>query len=208
MIEIMNRWTRAALYQAADAQTIADAVQAACASGADLSDADLRDANLRGAYLSDANLGGADLSDADLRDANLGGADLRGAYLSGANLGGAYLSGANLRGADLSGADLRDANLRDANLRGAKISWSSHAMLSEILWRAADSEPRQMLAAYVGQRLDWCWRQWLVWQHPEKGWALDVLACWVREGDGAPDELHELAAAQREAAAEPVGESA
>ena len=58
-----------------------------------------------------------------------------------ANLQGAYLQGTNLQGTNLQRADLQRADLQ-----GAKISWSSHALLSEILWRAADTEARQTLA--------------------------------------------------------------
>jgi hypothetical protein len=73
------------------------------------------------AALTAAVAGGADLSGADLRRANLSGADLRRAYLTGADLSGANLSGADLRRADLSGANLRRADLRRANLSGADL---------------------------------------------------------------------------------------
>ena len=73
MIEILNRYTKAVLYSAADAQTVAEAVAAAVKSGA----------HLRGAHLGGAHLGGA-----NLREADLYGADLRGAGLRGADLGG------------------------------------------------------------------------------------------------------------------------
>ena len=146
--------------------------------------ADLSGADLRGAYLSGANLGGADLSGANLR-----GADLRGADLSGADLRGADLSGANLGGADLSGANLRGAYLSVANLSGANLGWTSHALLSEILWRAADTEPRQMLAAFVGRRTDWCWNDWSKWQHPEREWAIAELRKWSKPDDGHPEVL-------------------
>ena len=62
------------------------------------------------------------------------------------------LHGCWLRGEDggrrayLRGAYLEGAYLQGAYLQGAKISWSSHALLSEILWRAADTEARQTLA--------------------------------------------------------------
>jgi hypothetical protein len=91
---IKNRWTGAVLFE--HPGTLAEALQAAIASGADLI----------GAYLSGADLSGADLSGADLSGAYLSGADLSGADLSGAYLSGAYLIGAYLSGADLSGADL------------------------------------------------------------------------------------------------------
>ncbi len=140
--------------------------------GADLHGADLRGANLRGAYLRGANLVGA----------NLHGADLVGAYLGGADLGGAYLHGAYLRGANLVGA----------YLGGAYLSWRDHTLLSQVLWNAAKTEPQQMVAAFVRWRTDWCWDQWQQWQHPEKSWAIKVLAShttsdtkaapiWIRE---------------------------
>ena len=84
-------------------------------------------------------------------------------------------------------ADLQGADLQEAYLRGAKISWSSHALLSEILWRAADTEARQMLASFVGRMTDWCWDQWAKWEHPEREWAIAELRKWVQDGDGAPD---------------------
>ena len=89
--------------------------------------------------------------------------------------------------ADLQEAYLQGADLQEAYLRGAKISWSSHAMISEILWRAADTEARQMLAAFVGRMTDWCWDQWAKWDHPEREWAIAELRKWVQDGDGAPD---------------------
>jgi hypothetical protein len=169
-------------------------------TGAYLRDADLRGAKLTGAYLRGADLRGADLrgaclTDADLTDANLTGACLTGAYPRGANLTDANLGGADLRGADLTGADLTDAyltgaDLRGACLRGAKINWQSHALLSEILWRAAKGEPaREQLAAWIGRKAEWCWEHWSRLEHPHRGWAMAELAKWVKEGDGAPGLL-------------------
>jgi len=155
--------------------------------GAYLRGAYLVGAYLGGAYLVGAYLGGAYLGGAYLGGAHLGGADLRGADLVGADLKGADLVGADLKGADLRGADLVGAYLRGAYLEGAKISWSSHALLSEILWRAADTEARLMLAAFVGRMTDWCWDQWAKWEHPEREWAIAELRKWVQDGDGAPD---------------------
>ena len=144
-------------------------------------------ANLQGAYLQDANLRGANLQDANLYGANLQDAYLRGAYLYGANLQGAYLQDAYLYG-----ANLRGANLQGANLRGAKINWRSHALISEILRRAADDNvQKRMIAGLIAISLDWCWREFLNVESHLREWALDELAKWVTEGDDAPEILRE-----------------
>ena len=67
--------------------------------------------------------------------------------------------------ANLEQAYLEQANLGGAYLGGAYLHWSSHALLSEILWRAADENTaRQMLAG------------------------------WVQNGDQAPEEIKTRAA--------------
>jgi hypothetical protein len=81
--KIVHWYTGAVLWEG-DAETVKDAIHAALATGADLTDANLRGANLTGANLTGANLTGANLT---------------GAYLTGANLRGANLTDANLRGA-------------------------------------------------------------------------------------------------------------
>jgi len=164
--------------------------------GADLERADLEGADLEDAYLRMANLDGANLRGVNLRMANLRCVDLEGANLqcanlSGANLRCAGLEGANLwradlQSANLEGANLWRANLQSANLEGAKLNWRSHTLLAEILWRAADTEPRKMLAAFVGQRTEWCWEEWEKWKHPEQDWAIAELVKWVQDGDSAP----------------------
>ena len=65
-IDILHRWTGAALYSSATAQSIAEAVMEALKTGA----------NLTGANLTYADLTGADLTYANLRGANLTGANL------------------------------------------------------------------------------------------------------------------------------------
>jgi hypothetical protein len=169
VIEIRNRWTNEVLFSV-EAETLAEAVKAALASGANLSGANLSRANLSranlyGANLSGANLSGADLYGADLYGANLyganlSGADLYGADLSGANLYGADLSRANLYGANLSGADLSRANLSGANLSGANLSGAnlsranlyganlSRANLSGADLYGAKNAPQNILAPY------------------------------------------------------------
>ncbi len=212
-IEIKAR-AGALLYVAEDAIDLRAAVVAAVRVGADL----------RGANLCGANLGGANLCGANLGGANLCGANLGGANLCGANLGGANLCGANLRGANLGGADLRGANLCGANLGGAnlggaggqprcKLNWQAHALLSAVLLRSAGDDPtdrvcveRREFAGLIAVSTDWCWVTWIGMRsmHPiVTAWALDVLAMWVQDGDGAPEVVRQRArelAAQGEAA--------
>ena len=151
---------------------------------------------------SRANLHNADLYYADLRNVNLSDADLRNVCLRNANLSYtdlryADLRNSDLRNADLSYADLRNANLRYTDLRNAnlshiKISWNSHELLAELLWKAAgENVDRQMLSAFVGRKVTWCWDTFLnqFFDHPEKGWALTTLAGWIEEGDEAPAEI-------------------
>ena len=125
-------------------------------------------------------------SEAGGAKADLRGADLRHADLRGANLG--Y--------ADLWCADLLGAILQGAILWGAKVNWQSHALLSEILRRAAgDNMGRRMLAGLVAVSTDWCWDQWLSLEHPERAWAITELAQWVRPDDGAPEVIRAAARA-------------
>ena len=140
--------------------------------------ADLWGANLSGANLSVANLSGANLSGADLSRADLSRACLSGADLSRANLSGAHLSVANLSGACLSGADLS----------GAYLSWNSHALLAEILKRAAgDDIVRLSFAGLVAIATDHCWNWFLAMtDNPALEWALTEFAKWVTDGDSAP----------------------
>ena len=154
-------------------------------------------ANLRRADLWGANLMGADLWGANLMGADLSGADLRRADLSGADLGGANLSGANLRRANLSGANLRRANLGRANLGGAELNWESHELLSEILIRAAECDVEKLQAAAmvaIGARMgvEWCWERYVEYFTPEiKEWIVSVFAEYIKDGDGAPQELRD-----------------
>lgn len=60
-----------------EADSIADAVKKAIASGADLREAGLREADLQGAHLRGAGLQGANLQGVDLRGVDLQGAVIR-----------------------------------------------------------------------------------------------------------------------------------
>jgi hypothetical protein len=154
-------------------------------------------ANLDGANLDGANLTGANLDGANLDGANLTGANLYWANLTRANLTGANLTRANLTGANLTRANLTGANLTGANLTRAKINWQSHALLSEILWRAASGEQdKEMLAAWIGRKRDYCWNKFVAIDHPHKEWALRELAKWAQEDDGAPEHVRQYAEAK------------
>jgi hypothetical protein len=154
-IKIVSRWDYSVvLYEHETTQerqesglAMRDALEAACRSGAYLSDANLSDANLSGANLRGAYLSGAYLRGAYLRGANLSDANLSDAYLSDANLSDANLSGANLRGANLRDANLSDANLSDANLRGFK------ADVFDVLLRAPN-EAQGVRDALIAGRVD------------------------------------------------------
>ena len=174
-----------------------------------------------GAWLRDeeggerANLRDANLYGADLYGANLYGADLYGANLSVADLRYANLRDANLYGADLYGANLYGANLSVANnLSVATVSWNSHSLLSEILYRASGQDlGRQALAALIGRNVGWCWETWLSDDAPggvdqddwlgivvdHRPWALSELAKWVKDGDDAPGALRQYVAKEQPA---------
>jgi Pentapeptide repeats (8 copies) len=121
---------------------------------------------------------------------------LEAANLRGANLVGANLVGANLDGAYLDGAYLRGANLDGAYLDGARINWQSHALIGELLGRAAGEDlDKRKVAGLVSISRDWCWKSWLALAaDPLFPWAIDTLAAWVRDGDGAPAILRKRAA--------------
>jgi len=189
IIEIKS-WYDGKLLHSVEAETLRDAIMELVKIGADLRGADIRGTYLSGANLSGANLRGADLGDTYLSGANLSGAYLRGADLGGANLSGANLRGANLSGANLSGANLRGADLGDTYLGGAKINWQSHALISEILRRAAgDDVQKRMVAGLIAVSFDWCWNKFLTIDTDLREWALTKLATWIQPDDYHPSEL-------------------
>ena len=90
---------------------------------------------------------------------------------------------------------LVSANLGGANLSGARLNWTSHDLLSAILFRAAgDDVEKRSLAGLVLVSRDWCWDEFLALEHPLREWALGVLAGYVKDGDNAPECLREMAA--------------
>lgn len=155
-------------------------------TGANLEYANLRNSILVSANLECTNLRYAVLRNADITDASLSKADLTHALLVCSNL--RY---ANLRNTNLSYANLDYTHLVYAILDGAMLNWNSHALISEILWRVSgDNQNRGTLATFIARKTDWCWDDWLAFEHPEKEWALEELRKWVKEGDNAPEVLN------------------
>ena len=112
-----------------------------------------------------------------------------------ADLGGAYLGGADLGGADLGGADLRGADLGGADLGGVRLSWRSHALISELLRREAGDDPdKRSLAGLIAISVDWCFDDWvpLIATHPLAGWAIETLRPWYRAGDEPAHQLRRI----------------
>ena len=94
--------------------------------------------------------------------------------------------------ADLSSANLYGANLSGADLSRAKINWQSHDLLAEILRLAAGADiQKRSVAGLILVSRDWCWKEFLALDHPEKEWALTELAKWIQDGDRHPEILDE-----------------
>jgi hypothetical protein len=106
---------------------------------------------------------------------------------------------ADLRVADLRVADLSGAYLSGAYLSGARINWNSHALVGEILRRAAgDDVEKRCIAGGITISTDWCWQKMLSIEHGQKQWAIDTLIPWLQDGDNAPDVLRQLATKRAE----------
>ncbi len=108
----------------------------------------------------------------------------------------AISKGVSLRFADLSGVDfrkvkgLRLADIYEARLDGCTVDWNSHALLAEILRKAAGEDyGRRKFAGFVAVSYDWCWPKILEEGKDDAAlsWALDVFKSYATEGDGAPD---------------------
>ena len=70
------------------------------------------------------------------------------------------------------------------------LNWSSHDLLSAILWNAATTTRQEELAAFIGRKYEWCWDDYnKSFKHPQKKWAIGVLKEYVQESDGAPDMI-------------------
>ena len=84
------------------------------------------------------------------------------------------------------------ANLTGADLSGAIINWQSHNLIAEILRQSAgDNVQRRMVAGLVLVSHDWCWGEFLALDIPEREWALETLAAYVKD-DGAPEALRRM----------------
>jgi hypothetical protein len=168
-MKITSRFDGCTLYEC-DAKTMRETLERAVTAGA----------YLDGAYLAGAYLDGAYLDRASLNRA----------YFNRASLNGASLECASLDGASLYGASFNGASLYGASFNGAKINWQSHALIAEILRRAAgDDVDKRCLVGGILISTDWCWDKMLAIDHPQKQWAIETLLPWIQEGDDAPPEL-------------------
>ena len=112
--------------------------------------------------------------------------------ISAARLPEEWQPGIDLRAANLTEANLAGANLAGAHLAGIVVAWQSHALLADILRRAAgDNVPRRMLAGLIAISTDWCWGEFLNLDIDPalREWAIAELRQWVRDSDAAPDAL-------------------
>jgi Pentapeptide repeats (8 copies) len=149
---------------------------------------------------------GIDLHGRDLRNCDFQRAQLGAANLSACDLRGCLFMHASLENADLRGALLTEnfyrANLRGTLLDGCVIPWHCRDLISELLRRAAHT-PERMAYATRGVSLavgvqpadGRCWDGLYAERHPEMGWAIGVLAAYVRDGDNAPEFLKRAAEA-------------
>jgi len=136
------------------ATLIAERIQEANFSHADLGNTVLFGSNLSQTLFLNANLSGAilvatNLTDAILIEANLINANLSGAKLIGAQLIGAQLTGITIVGANLSNANLINADLSQTNLYKANLSWSELSLtnLSEANLSEADLSHARLVGA-------------------------------------------------------------
>jgi uncharacterized protein YjbI with pentapeptide repeats len=178
-VQIKHKATSKILFEseieACEKDLIKVALEMAVLLGADLRGADVRRSFLKGACLEGANLGAADFGGADLEEANFGDADLEAADFRNTNLRGSSFRGTNLRGAKFEGADFEGASLRDI-----KVPPNDHRFISEILWRAAKTEPQRDLAARVRVETRQCWGYFYVLAR-KKGvleWVRQALEQW------------------------------
>ena len=164
-------------------------------SGSDLSATNFNNAifvraKLVAATMSCSNFYSADFTGADLQRAYLSCADLHGANFKDAILDGAILANADLSGANLAGASLVNAYLPTCNLDCARLNWNSHDLVAEVLRRDAGEDliRRSVAGLFLASR-DVEIGRLLTFQLPSSAWAINELARWVEDGDGAPEIL-------------------
>jgi hypothetical protein len=59
------------------------------------------------------------------------------------------------------------------------------------------------VAGLIAISTDWCWEEFLAEAHPEREWALEVLAGYVIDGDDSPKILKDRRAAKEAAGKAP-----
>ena len=166
------------------------------------------EASFAGCYLRDAVFIECKLLDVDFEAAFLEDSNFRGSVLRRCDFTRADLDDANFQGATLELSTFHHASLHGAIFEGATLPWDQHDILAELLRRAAMNQKKNRTARLmvaglvsVGQHL--CWANFLHIRHEEREWALNVLAEYVQDCDGAPAILHKLAKKRQP----PVGEA-
>ncbi len=143
--------------------------------------------DFRGRYLPGASFAGRDLRGLIFYRADCRSADFRGCDLRRCLFNHACLFRADLRDCDLRDVNFFHADLQLARLAGARLNFFSPELVGEVLWRAARTKPRKLLAALVCHR---CLGKDLVESgSPELPWAIRVISRWVRPGDRLPKAL-------------------
>ena len=86
----------------------------------------------------------------------------------------------------------KKADLSRANLSGANLSWNSHALIGEILKRAAQNDKGlRSVAGLILVSTDWCWEKLLTELTPEQiAWCKETLRPWW---EGKEEQLPEKA---------------
>lgn len=72
-----------------------------------------------------------------------------------------------------------------------KMNWKSHNLISMILKREAKTHSQMSAANFVDINYNFCWKQFMDADHPEKQWALDTVRKYL-----LPGETHEYLLAE------------
>jgi hypothetical protein len=135
---------------------------------------------------------------------HLAGSTFEGAQLTDTTFDTCTLRYANFEGCDLRRATFIDCALQGANFNRAKINWSCHALVAQIIENAAherfrdfgdgpDADRRALfierlqVSGAIRTATGYCWSNFMRVEHPQKEWALGVLAAFVQ-----PEHIYDI----------------